>query len=75
MRKLLYYLWKGIFTIISICSLPITWNYVKYCFNHSGKNLVGFCVTSVYLAFMLGLVIMLGFYVNLLIESLNPKNK
>lgn len=75
MKKFLYYLWKGIFIIISICTLPIVWNYIKDSFAKNGNSILSFCVTSIFMLIIIGLFALIGWSLNELIECFNPKNK
>ncbi len=74
MKKILYYLWKGIFVIISILLLPIVWEYVCYNFKNNGNSLTHICVTSIFMLIIVGIIIAVGYYSNQLIELFNPKN-
>ncbi len=75
MKKFLYYLWKGIFIIISICTPPIVWSYIKESFIKNGNSILSFCVTSIFMLIIIGLLALLGWAFNELIECFNPENK
>jgi len=75
MKTILYYLWKGIFIIISILMLPIIWDYAVYNFKRNSSSISHICVTSIFMLIIVGLIIAVGYYSNQLIELFNPKNK
>jgi hypothetical protein len=75
MKKILYYLWKGIFIIISILILPIIWDYVVYNFKRNSSSISHTCLTSIFMLVIIGLVMILGYLFNKIIESFKPKNK
>lgn len=75
MKKILYYLWKGIFIIVTICTIPIVGLYVKDSYKKAGYSLENFCVVTIFMVIIIGLIIIVGYYFNQLIEIFNPKNE
>lgn len=75
MKKILYYLWKGIFIIVTICTIPIFGLYVKDSYKKAGYSLENFFVVTIFMVIMIGLIIIVGYCFNQIIEILNPKNE
>jgi hypothetical protein len=75
MKTILYYLWKGIFIIISILILPIIWDYAVYNFKRNSSSISHICVTSIFMLVIIGLVTIAGYSFNKMIELFKPKNK
>lgn len=61
MKKLLIYLWQGIFILISILSTPLMFEYAKQAYIQSGKSIVNICFCTIYLLILLGLICVIGY--------------
>lgn len=75
MKNILYYLWKGIFIIVTICLIPIVGLFVKDSYEKVSYSVENFCVVTIVMVIIIGLIILTGYYFNQLIEIFNPKNE